>query len=470
MGKFWNRIAKRLDSIGYGIIDLITLLLDKIRPGWSVRNKSRIDEWKLMIYAFNRSILGVIGLILVIAFFFLGIFGPSLAAYKYNEYPLVYLPKLARADPGQFGFILGTDEMGRDLLSLLLYGARVSLILSFLVILISMPFGVILGLVSGYFGGKVDEVIQRITDIFYAFPGLVLALALAAVLVDRIQPFIMNNPVLKDLTLVLFAGDVRDIGSLVPFFAVIIAIAVVGWPGYTRLVRGLVLSIRENVYVEAARSLGLSSWGILRKHILPNVFSVIIVMVTFDLAGIVIFGAAMSFLGIGLQDPFVDWGKLVYQGYRYFPEEMHLVVYPGLTLFIVGLGWTFLGDTLRDVLDPTTRRRIEVLTKEEKIYLGDWLNFVGSILILAGLVYGGMMIGDAVIILAIIMITLVSYILLKIIEYFVGAKSYVKAVSCFPLILYGLNMLFNIHIFITSLIFAISIVLYSISPMYVKTE
>ena len=303
---------------------------NRIRPNWAAKNKARIDEWKLMIYAFNRSLLGVIGLLLLIIYLFLGIFGPTLAPYKYNEYPAAVLTETYLAEPGKYGFLLGTETYGRDLLSLLLYGARFSLALTILTIMLSAPLGILLGLISGYFGGKIDELIQRITDIFYSFPSLVLAMALAAILPERLRLLMYNVPWLKKFFLWVFAGDPKDIGSLAPFLSIIIAIAAVGWPGYTRLVRGMVLSIKENAYIEAARALGVSNWKIISRHILPNIMSIIVVMITFDLSGIVILGAALSFLGLGAQDPFSDWGKLVQMGSRYFPTKWWLIIFLSL--------------------------------------------------------------------------------------------------------------------------------------------
>ena len=414
MGKIWGVVARRLDKIGFGVVDLIALFLNAVRPNWIKRNKAKIDEWKLMIYAFNRSTLGVIGLVFLIFYLFLGFYGPVLAPYKYNEYPANILPETYLLEPGQHGFLLGTDNFGRDLLSLLLYGARFSLALTLLTIVLSAPLGTALGLISGYFGGKIDELIQRLTDIFYSFPSLVLALALAAILPQRIRDFVFQNQWMEDFLLWVFAGDAKDIGTLAPFLSIIIAIAVVGWPGYTRLIRGMVLSVKENVYIEAARALGVSNYQIIRRHILPNIMSILIVIVTFDLSGIVILGAALSFLGLGAQDPFSDWGKLVQTGSRYFPDKWWLIIFPGATLFIVGLGWMFFGDTLRDVFDPTTRRRLEY-GYEEPINLGDVISFTGEMLLFFDFFYGPFEAWDVMVAVYITAAAVASYIIYKLI-------------------------------------------------------
>jgi len=464
MGRIWNVIAKRLDKIGYGLIDFIAVVLNKIRPNWATKNKAKIDEWKLMIYAFNRSLLGVMGLFLLIVFLFLGIFGPSLAPYKYNEYPTAALPETKLAEPGEYGFLLGTEDLGRDLFSLLLYGARFSLALMFLTIALSAPLGIILGLISGYFGGKIDELIQRITDIFYAFPTLVLCLALAAILPERLRNLLYETPWLKSFLLWIFAGDPKDVGTLAPFLSIIIAIAIVGWPGYTRLVRGMVLSVKENVYVEAARALGVSDWQIIRRHILPNIMSIVVVMVTFDLSGIVILGAALSFLGLGAQDPFSDWGKLVQTGSRYFPTKWWLIIFPGATLFIVGLGWMFFGDTLRDVFDPSTRRRLEYGV-EEIVTKGDVMAVIGELLVLLSIAYGGYEAWDVMIALYLMAIALLSYIIYKLIWYFTTPEAEKPSpITLIALAPVALGML-KIHLK-SSIILLIALLLIFISPHF----
>ena len=420
-----------------------------------------------MVYAFDRSLLGVMGLILIIIYIFLGIFGPAIAPYKYNEYPTSILSELWMASPGEHGFLLGTEVYGRDLLSLLLYGARFSLALTILVIAISAPLGILLGLVSGYFGGKIDELIQRLTDIFYSFPALVLALALAAILPTRLRIIVEENPWLGDFLLWLFAGDPKDVGVLVPFLSIIIAIAVVGWPGYTRLVRGMVLSVKENVYIEAARALGVSDWQILRKHILPNIMSIIVVMITFDLSGIVILGAALSFLGLGAQDPFTDWGKLVQMGSRYFPDKWWLIIFPGLTLFIVGLGWTFFGDTLRDIFDPQTRRRLEYGV-EEFVTKGDIMAAAGELLALVAVIYSGVEAWDPMISIIFTAVILLSYVVYKVIWSILNSDGKPHPAS-FIALAFPIWAIIKIQ-FTGGILALISLLLIFISPYYKEKE
>mgnify|MGYP000035211189 CR=1 FL=1 len=371
---------KFLDKLSDKLVDGVANIINKVRPGWIEKNKSKIDEWKLMFYAFNRSPPGIIGAILIISFITIGLFGPYLAPYSYREFLYIEYPDTYLVPPGAsititndqgeivkvFHFPLGTDKYGRDLLSLILYGARVSLIVSLIVIILGVPVGILLGLVAGYFGGKVDEVIMRITDIFLAFPALILAIAFASVLPERIRPIIIQSNILKQVLSIIFAADIRDAANFAPILSVILAIILVWWPAYTRIIRGSVLSARENLYVEAARALGVSTWKILFKHILPNIISPVLVLITLDIGAVILMEAALSFLGLGAQDPMVDWGKIVYDGAQYFPDRWWLVIFPGLATFLAVLGWNLIGDTLRDVLDPRTRRSIEFKVKKKK--------------------------------------------------------------------------------------------------------
>lgn len=360
-----------LDKISDAFIKLLARILDSIRPGWSERNKSRLDEWRLMLYALNRSPTGIIGLVLVIAFVLMGVFGPFIAPYKYNDLLIYKDPNYRFIPPGGTGprgevFILGTDDYGRDMLSLVLYGARTSLVVALLVMIIGAPIGIILGLISGYYGGKVDEVIMRITDIFLAFPGLILAIGFAATLPNRIKGLLDANPWLQNTLLALFALDSSDAPRLANLLSVIVAIVIVWWPGYTRIVRGNTLSVRENVYVEAARAMGMSSWGIMVRHILPNILAPIIVILTLDVGSVILVEAGLSYLGVGAQPPIADWGRIVYDGSRWlYRGYWWLSLLPGVFILLTVLGFNLLGDALRDILDPKTRRSIEFKLKKK---------------------------------------------------------------------------------------------------------
>ncbi|MEM1603132.1 MAG: ABC transporter permease [Zestosphaera sp.] len=347
------------------IVNSYAWVRDKISPGWSTRNSSRIKEWKLMAYAFSKSKIGVLGGIIVFVVTLLAIIGPLLAWEPYWEYRVVENPELWYRPPCMppwcSGYpVFGTDEWGRDIVSLSLYGFRISFVISLFVVLLGAPLGILLGLVAGYKGGLIDEVIMRLTDIFIAFPGLILAIAFASVLPQRIRSFLEVNTPIRDLLSLIFGLRPEEYAQLAALISVWIAMVIVWWPGYARIVRGSVLSVREQPFIEAAKLVGLSTRKILTKHILPNVLSPILVMMTFDLATATLFAAALSFLGLGPQEPVPELGYLISKAGGFFPERtMHIVLYFGIILLVIALGWNLLGDALRDVLDPRTRRSIE---------------------------------------------------------------------------------------------------------------
>jgi peptide/nickel transport system permease protein len=217
--------------------------------------------------------------------------------------------------------LFGTDQVGRDVFSRVLYGARVSPLVALLVLVIACVVGIPLGVAAGYFGGVADEGIMRVTDIFLAFPSLLLSLAFAAVL----------PPSLTSLT---------------------IAIAITWWPWYTRLIRGQAASVAGRPYVESCRALGIPAWRILLRHVLPNSVTPLIVQVSLDVGGVILTASALSFLGLGAQDPTPDWGLMVAEGQNYFTTQWWLVTYPGLAILLTALAFNLLGDGLRDVLDP----------------------------------------------------------------------------------------------------------------------
>jgi peptide/nickel transport system permease protein len=215
----------------------------------------------------------------------------------------------------------GTDNVGRDVLSRVLYGARISPLIAFIVLLIAGAIGIPLGLAAGYFGGWLDEVIMRVTDIFLAFPPLLLALAFAAVLPATLT-------------------------------TVIIAIAISWWPWYVRLIRGQAASVTGRPYIEACRALGIHRRRILLRHILPNSVTPLIVQMSLDVGGVILTASALSFLGLGPQDPIPDWGLMVSEGQAYFPTAWWAVTFPGIAILLTAFAFNLLGDGLRDLLDP----------------------------------------------------------------------------------------------------------------------
>ncbi len=215
----------------------------------------------------------------------------------------------------------GTDQVGRDVLSRVIYGARISPLIALLVLLIACVIGIPLGVLAGYFGGWLDDVIMRVTDIFLAFPALLLALAFAAVL----------PPSLTTVT---------------------VAIAATWWPWYTRLIRGQAASVAGRPYIEGCLALGISRRRIILRHILPNSITPLIVQISLDVGGVILTASALSFLGLGAQDPTPDWGLMVSSGQAYFTTDWWLVTFPGLAILITAFGFNLVGDGMRDVLDP----------------------------------------------------------------------------------------------------------------------
>ena len=269
-----------------------------------------------------RNFAFTVGLIVTVALIAAAIAAPLLAPYDPNAQDTS-----RRLEAPSHGHPLGLDELGRDVLSRILWGARVSLRVGFSVVILASLAGVVLGAVSGYFGGIIDTIIMRITDILLAFPGILLAIALVAVLGPS-----LNN--------------------------VIFALAIIGWVGYARLTRGQVLKVREMEYVTAAKALGAKSPRVIVLHVLPNVMNPVIVMATLGLAGAILSEAALSFLGLGVQPPTPSWGAMLTAGRRYLGLANHLAYYPGIAIMAAVMGLNFLGDGLIDALDPKYRKQI----------------------------------------------------------------------------------------------------------------
>ena len=265
----------------------------------------------------NRLI--TVGGAIVLLIFVVAVFAPLLAPYPADAGSATH-PEMALQAPSLQHYF-GTDQVGRDVFSRVLYGARVSPVIAVVVLLIACVVGVPLGLAAGYFGGAVDEVIMRVTDVFLAFPSLLLALAFVAVL----------SPSLTSLT---------------------IAIAITWWPWYVRLIRGQAASVAGRPYVEACRALGIPRWRILFRHVLPNSVTPLIVQMSLDAGGIILTASALSFLGLGAQDPVPEWGLMVAEGQNYFTTAWWVVTFPGLAILFTAFAFTLLGDGLRDLLDP----------------------------------------------------------------------------------------------------------------------
>jgi len=232
---------------------------------------------------------------------------------------------LEKFRPPSWAHPLGTDNLGRDVLARILFGGRTSLSTGFLVVIIAVLIGAPLGAIAGYYGGWIDDLIMRITDVFLAFPPLLLALAIA--------------------------------GALGPSFVhAMIAIALTWWPWYTRVVRAQTISLRERYFIEAARSIGVRSPTIILRHVLPNVITPVLVQATMDLGSAILTGASISFIGLGVQPPTAEWGAMINTGRIYFIERPWLATSAGAAIFLMTLAFNLLGDALRDAADPRTRR------------------------------------------------------------------------------------------------------------------
>lgn len=265
---------------------------------------------------FKKNRLALVGLVIVVGLVVVGFFAPYLSPYSVREQDLPH-----RLSKPSWKHPFGRDEFGRDILSRVIYGARVSLWVGLTVVTISAALGILLGSIAGYYSGAVDEIIMRVIDILLAFPGILLAIAMAALLGPG-----LNN--------------------------VIIALSMISWVAYARLVRGEVLKVREMPYVEAARVIGASSARIIFRHILPNIMAPVIVQATLGIAGVIIAEASLSFLGLGVQPPTPSWGNMLNDGMLHMMDAPHLTIFPGLAIIVVVLGFNFLGDGLRDALDP----------------------------------------------------------------------------------------------------------------------
>ncbi|MBU6153091.1 MAG: ABC transporter permease [Bdellovibrionales bacterium] len=268
--------------------------------------KSRfLKDKRFLVSAF---LLGALCLLAVLA--------PFLAPFPYDEVgagPNLTAPNRT--------FLMGTDVLGRDLFSRVLFGARVSLAVGFCTAAFALVMGTLTGAIAGFFGGRTDRLIMAMVDIFYIFPMLLLAILLS----------------------LLFGRG---------FFGIFISIGMTTWVTQARLVRALVLQARELPYVEAGRALGLNPFQIVFRHILPNLMGPMVVSLTFQIPNNILTESFLSFVGLGLQPPYASWGTLANEGFRGMLSYPHLMIFPGLALFLTMIGFHFLGDSLRDILDP----------------------------------------------------------------------------------------------------------------------
>jgi len=273
------------------------------------------DRYRIWL-GLKGNALGMIGLSIILLFILLALFAPWLATHNPAAQDLAN--RLAKPSAAHW---LGTDELGRDIYSRLLYGGRVTLGMVISVVVLVAPIGLAIGCIAGYFGGVVDTALMRLTDIFLAFPRLVLALAFVAALKPGIE-------------------------------SAVLAIALTAWPPYARLARAETLTVRGADFIAAYRLTGASSWRIIMRHIAPLCMPSLIVRVTLDMSSIIITAASLGFLGMGAQPPSPEWGAMIATAKRFIFEQWWVATIPGVAIFLVSLAFNFLGDALRDVLDP----------------------------------------------------------------------------------------------------------------------
>jgi peptide/nickel transport system permease protein len=270
---------------------------------------------------FSRNRLAMVGLGIVLLLVLFALLADVLAPYS----PYIGDLRTTRLLPPSAAHWFGTDDQGRDILSRLLHGARITLLVVVLVAVLAAPIGLLVGTVAGYAGGLLDATLMRITDIFLAFPRLILALAFVAAL----GPGIENA---------------------------VIAIAITSWPPYARIARAETLTVRQADYIAAVKLMGASPWRIVLRHIMPLCVSSVIIRVTLDMAGIILTAAGLGFLGLGAQPPMPEWGAMIANGRGYVLDQWWVAAAPGAAIFVVSLAFNLLGDGLRDALDPKAHK------------------------------------------------------------------------------------------------------------------
>ncbi len=293
--------------------------------------KASAGPWREAAGRLFKNKLAIVGLILVSLLLFAGIFGPMLAPWPYQvqDLPAVFANGGRPLPPLSPNHILGTDQLGRDLFSRMLDGARISVTVAFVVQLVIIFIGIPLGALAGWYAGLMDNAIMRFTDVIYAFPDLLFIILLSVVFKET--PF----------------GQALD-----GLFLVFVAIGLVGWVTVARLTRGQILSLRETEFVEAARAIGVSDRNIVLKHLLPNGMGPIIVAITLGIPTAILAEATLAYIGVGVQPPRASWGSLIAEGQKSLRSDPHLVTFPAIAIALALIGFTFLGDGLRDALDP----------------------------------------------------------------------------------------------------------------------
>lgn len=283
---------------------------------------SASSYWRDIVRSFCKNKIAVVGLVLLIIIIILCAGAPLFTDYD----PVTDMnPKDKLLPPGSEGHLLGTDDYGRDIWSRLIYGGRTSVLTGVCVAVLSAAVGVLIGCISGYFGGRLDSLLMRFTDIMLSFPFLIIAIAIMAAL----------------------GASQKNI---------VLALAIIGWPGFARLTRSQVLSLKEQEYVESARVAGFGSLRIMLNHILPNAMGPIIVQLTLAVGNAILSAASLNFLGMGVDSTLPDWGVMLNQGRTYLQTNSYLTTIPGVAISLTVLAMNWVGDGLRDAFDPRLRK------------------------------------------------------------------------------------------------------------------
>jgi oligopeptide transport system permease protein len=287
------------------------------------------DAWRRLL----RNKAAVAGMVVIACFFLVAIFAGWLAPWGVNEQHHALTFRAPAWTSGNWDFILGTDGVGRDELSRLIYGSRVSMVVGIIPVTIHLLIGGAVGMAAGFIGGRTDNLLMRLVDVFYAFPSLLLVIIMSVAFRDS------------------WLG--RQMGGLMLIF---VALAIVGWEGTARVVRGQVLSVKQREYVEAARAIGAGNARIMWRHIVPNILAPLIVGVAFAIPGAIFTEAALSYIGLGVRPPTASWGNMIGDGLASIYSQPALIAAPAICVGIVMMSFTFLGDGLRDALDPRMRQ------------------------------------------------------------------------------------------------------------------
>lgn len=312
-----------------------------LRADESVRIRNLwVDAWNRL----RKNTLAMFGLAVIVVFIFAAIFGRMLAPYDFLQQNIGN--QLA---PPSSEHLLGTDALGRDIFSRLLYGARTAAIVAITTTVVSLTLGVLIGVSAGFLGGRVDQFLMWLTDVTMSIPSLLMAMLVNTALkrpitgwFDQMYQTTRNPFFLNTLWL--------------DFVIVFGALALISWPGYARLVRGQVLSVRKTVYVESAKSTGASNWRIMLRHIIPNAIGPLVVAVTGGIGGALVLESSLSFLGVGIQPPNASWGSMLADSLTLWRTASHLMIAPAVTIGVILLGFTFFGDGLNDALNPRHSR------------------------------------------------------------------------------------------------------------------